>query len=164
MDPCLVGTWKTESIIQLDGGYITRGGGGATVTFRADGLQLVDYTGMEPMMGGNEKPIRLTWEGQASAIISAAEGKARVVEGRDTDLTTETITFHGSTEGKRVIKQRGDEYADFLGPAGLGAVKPQNQYTCTGNSLTYESNTDASASRMNDGSSTAGYTVRLRRQ
>lgn len=167
MDPCLIGTWKTVSIVSLNNGWVKQGGGGATVTFQADGLQMVDYTGMDPLSDGGEKPGRITWEGKSAAIISTADGKAHVIEGRGYDLTWEHITFYGSSGGKRQAKHQnrlpGDERADFLGPVGLGAVTPENQYICEGDFLTYESNTSASSGRMDDGSSTAAYTVKLRR-
>src|ERR1700752_4206148 len=87
MDPCLVGIWKTVSIVSVNNGSVKQGGGGATVTFQADGIQMVDYTGMEPLMSGGERPDRIIWEGKSAAIISSADGKAHVIEGRGYDVT-----------------------------------------------------------------------------
>jgi hypothetical protein len=74
LDPCLKGTWRSESIevILLH----ERGGGdGIVITIGEDHSVTIDYSAMTPMRGGNANNV---WKGVASGHMWATNGRAGV--------------------------------------------------------------------------------------
>jgi hypothetical protein len=121
MDPCLVGTWEATTVTYLPG-QLT-GGTGFRVTFKADGTEVVDYSGMAPLRGGNDT---ITYTGTATGHISTADNVAKVESVDKAGVTESTVSVASFT-----LKLPG------LGPGALGSATT-GAYTCSGDTLEYK--------------------------
>ena len=131
IDSCLVGTWRATSIIDLSG-RATSGGAGFQVTFRPDGMQIIDYASMVPFVLPNPSggpTDTQTYTGNATARISTRDKVAKVerIEQARVLFTISTL----SPTPALPLKGR-------LGPGGLGTTKSDNGYVCGENSLEYK--------------------------
>jgi hypothetical protein len=118
LDPCLVGTWRSE-VVEVPVLHEKGGGAGIVITIKEDKSVTVDYNGMTPMIGGNARNV---WRGTASGHMWASQGHAGT-----TDI--DTAQAYLVTNGNR--NPRGS-YAD-LGPAKI------SRYTCDETTLIVES-------------------------
>lgn len=118
LDPCLKGTWRSESVevILLH----ERGGGdGIVITIGEDQSVTIDYSAMTPMRGGHANNV---WKGVASGHMWANKGRAGVT-------SVEKAEAYLITNGRR--NPQGN-FKD-LGPAKI------TQYQCDETTLVTES-------------------------
>ena len=118
LDPCLVGTWRSE-FVEVMLLHEKGGGAGIVMTIKEDKSITIDYNGMTPMTGGNAKNV---WQGTASGHMWASQGRAGTT-------SVDTAQAYLVTNGKR--NPRGS-YAD-LGPTKI------SRYTCDETTLVVES-------------------------
>jgi hypothetical protein len=125
LDPCLVGSWRSEPVGENMLGVT--GGGGILVTFKADGTQTIDYNGMQAFKGGYGDSN--LWTGTAEGHITTREGKASVNSVERSDV----VHKYEGPSGRRTNPLSGG-----LGPAGLGNNRFDPSYQCNETRLTYK--------------------------
>ncbi len=124
IDSCLVGTWRSESIVS-EVGY--KGGAGIVLTIKPDGLETIDYNGMKPIEGNGETHL---WRGVVEAYFTTSNGTATVTKAGKTDLTVKETYRDGHTTEKNT---------KALGLAALGNYSTDRSYTCDGTTLIFKS-------------------------
>jgi len=144
IDACLIGTWEATSIIQLSkaGGGAT-GGAGFRVIFKLDGTETIDYFAMKPIVFNDSTPAvpdTFTYKGAASGHIATEKKIARIESIEKAGVTNDVATAGRNFRMK----------LPGLGPGGLGSTANNNSYTCTENSLEYQ--TSVSVDRHPDSS------------
>ena len=132
IDPCLVGSWEATSVEFL--APYPAGMTGATgfrVTFKRDGTETIDYSAMKPVAFSDStpaKPDNYAYSGVASAHISTDKKTAKI-ESIDGAGVTRTI----NATGYHIPLHLPD-----LGPGALGNTANNNNYSCTEDSLEYQ--------------------------
>jgi hypothetical protein len=124
MESCLVGTWRSELAV-IPG--LQSGGAGIVLSIKADGTELVDYTGMQPLKD-NRGNTNL-WSGTALGHIAAQKGMATFTSVEKSALT---LTYTPVRGAPRTNSMGG------LGPAGLGYNTLDHSYTCDATTLTFK--------------------------
>lgn len=127
IDACLWGTWEATGV-KTSNSFITGGGTGFRVTFKQDGTQIVDYSSMKPFQAGNDS---IAYVGTATARMSTRDGVAKIEKIENQGVTMKTVSVAGNFEIKLMS----------LGPGGLGSSLNNNSYTCTTDSLSYQTST-----------------------
>lgn len=143
IDSCLIGVWECTGFKERIKSY-TGGGTGFRVTFARDGTETVDYGPMKPITAGHDT---VSFVGKASALISTTDQTARVERMIDAGARLNAVANEVGLNWKPKIPG--------LGAGGLGSVKGGSKYTCTEDSLEFESSSAA------DGH--ANCTVKLKR-
>ena len=123
IDGCLVGAWRSESLVS-EVGY--KGGAGIVLTIKPDGAETIDYNGMKPIEGGGETHL---WGGIVEAYFTTSKGTATVTKAGKTDLTVKE-TYRDGRVSERNTKA--------LGPAALGNYPTDRSYTCDGTTLKFK--------------------------
>jgi hypothetical protein len=128
LDACLVGTWRSESVVDKPGLAGKRGGAGIVMTIKGDGAITMDYNQMQALeaeAGGiGEKNW---WRGTAGGRISTSNGVATVVSVEKSDVSRKFTDPQGKTTTNPIGK---------LGPAALGTNPEDNSYKCNQTTLT----------------------------
>ena len=124
IDSCLVGTWRSESLVS-EVGY--KGGAGIVLTIKPDGLETIDYNGMKPIEGNGETHL---WRGIVEAYFTTSNGTATITKAGKTDLTVKETYRDGRTS---------ETNTKALGLAALGNYPPDRSYTCDGTTLKFKS-------------------------
>jgi Pilus formation protein N terminal region len=128
LDACVVGTWRSESVVDKPGLAGKRGGAGIVMTIKGDGTITMDYNQMQALeaeAGGiGEKNW---WRGTASGRISTSNGVATVVSVEKSDVSRKFTDPQGKTTTNPIGK---------LGPAALGTNPEDNSYKCDQTTLT----------------------------
>jgi hypothetical protein len=133
IDSCLVGTWRSDSIVGPSG---QRGGSGIVMTIKADGAIAVDYEQMQSLeaeKGGNVGPARYDnwWRGTAAGHITTSNGTATIASVEKSELSHK-LTVQGRTTTNPLGK---------LGPAlptGYTCDKTMLKWTSAGNAFTFK--------------------------
>jgi len=126
IDPCLVGTWRSQSAV-IPGIPGQSGGSGIVMTIGADGTEAIDYGGMQPLRdfaGGTN-----LWSGKAMGQIAASDGTVSL---RSTGSSALTLTYTPKNGAVRTNAM------DGLGPAGLGYSPTDHSYACSATTLTFK--------------------------
>jgi len=124
MDKCLVGDWIGVHIEDLKDKRWT-GGTGFKVSFKTDGTQTIDYSAMLPIVFENDS---FTWRGTSVSKITAADGRASLLNVVPGNLTMQAHSVFNSTM----------KFGRSIGPGGLGGLNGSTKYACSENSLEYE--------------------------
>jgi len=123
IDACLVGTWRSESVVDTLGGR--RGGSGIVMTIKADGVITIDYNQMQSLEAEKAGGIGENnwWKGTASGHITANNRSTSIIS-VDTSELTHKVTVQGKTTTNALTK--------------LGPALPTG-YTCEQANLTWSS-------------------------
>lgn len=133
IDPCLVGTWECTTFKEANQ-FVTGGGTGFRVSFKKDGTETVDYSNMKPVESGpRDKTI---YSGRADAKISTKDGVAKIESMVSADVVA---TLDSGVKNFSWPKLK------TLGPGGLGSPTGMS-YTCTGDTLEYQTTPAGNAS------------------
>jgi hypothetical protein len=117
VDKCLIGTWVSSGVT----GKVS-GGSGMRLTFKPNGTQIADYSGMAAL---TLNTIVYQFGGTSTGAVTTSNGTAKnSPSGGDATLSI-------------VIDGIGGEKKPTRGPA-LGMNKNDNSYTCSKNTLQFQ--------------------------
>jgi len=127
MDPCLTGTWVTESLRNTFTHW-DNGGEGIVLSIKADGRVTVDYENMRPNVDPTGRKQVVKGSGEGSISTDGSNGLRVDREGKSSITTTFTFTngappHNGTLSGLGLILQSPVSYT----------------YTCSGDNLTFRS-------------------------
>lgn len=91
LDRCLIGTWRSEPIINV--GVQAPGGDGIVLTVKEDGSAMIDYSKMREMRTG-AKASNL-WQGTATGRIESKDGKLSLARAEKSEVTAKLTDQHG---------------------------------------------------------------------
>jgi hypothetical protein len=126
IDPCLVGSWRSESVRFLDSPI--SGGDGIALTIKADGTVIINYSEMSPIksFAGESN----TWSGSVTFHITTDKGRAIFKSAEKSEVT------HTYTDPNGVSRSNdANRGAPF---AALGVDRLDKTYQCERDTLTYK--------------------------
>jgi hypothetical protein len=126
IDPCLVGTWRSESVRLLDAPE--NGGDGIALTIKADGMVIINYSEMSPIKGFAGESN--TWSGSATFHITTDKGRAILKSVEKSEIT------HTYTDPNGV--SRTNDASRGAPHAALGVDPLDKTYQCERDTLTYK--------------------------
>jgi hypothetical protein len=126
IDPCLVGTWRSESVRLLDSPL--SGGDGIALTIKADGTVIINYSEMSPIksFAGESN----TWSGSATFHITTEKGRA-IFKSADKSEVTHTYTDPNGVS-------RSNDASRGAPFAALGVDPFDKAYQCERDTLMYK--------------------------
>ena len=131
IDTCLVGTWRSESVVDTLGGR--RGGSGIVMTIKADGVITIDYNQMQSLEAEKGGGIGENnwWKGTASGRITTNNRSTSIISVETSELTHK-VTVQGKTTTNALTK---------LGPAlptGYTCDQTTLKWSSAGNAFTFK--------------------------
>jgi hypothetical protein len=136
IDPCLVGTWRSESIVNIVG---YRGGSGIVMTIKGDGSITIDYNQMESLEAEvGTKDSRNVWKGTATGHITTSNGIATIISVDTSEVIREYTYPYTDAQGRTTTRTTSNALSK-LGPAAPGMNPIDNSYKCDETTLTRKS-------------------------